>query len=171
MQLTVFKMDYLKKILVFFLLFIAGLLAVYLYKRYQSAPTIALFKEELLDVNEHPCNLDKYQGKPCIISFYASWCGDCIRELTDLNAIHAQLKNTSIICITDESIDKLISFKEKKNYPFLFYKTEKSFSEFDIHAIPVTYIINSKSEIVYKKVGAVNWKDTSFLQYAKNLLR
>jgi peroxiredoxin len=164
-------MNKLKKIFLFFVLFISGLLAVYLYKRFQSAPTIALFQEELLDDKSNRCNLEKYKGNACLVSFYASWCGDCIRELNELNVIYSQLKNTSVICITDESMDKLISFKTKKNYPFQFYKTEKSFSDLAIHSIPVTYIINSNGEVVYKKVGAVNWKDQSFLQYAKNLLR
>jgi peroxiredoxin len=163
-------MNKLKKIVVFLVLFIAGLVAVYLYKRFQTAPSIAIFKEELLDEKGNRCNLEKYKDNACVVSFYASWCGDCIRELNDLSSMQTQLKNTSIICITDESLEKLLSFKTKKNYPFQFYKTEKSFSELDIHAIPVTYIINSSGKVVYQKVGAVNWKDQSFLQYAQNLL-
>jgi len=164
-------MNRLKKITLFFLLFISGLIGLYLFKRYQSAPEIALFKEEFLNDKGQKCNLEKYNNNACIISFYASWCGDCIRELNDLNRIYTELGNVTVLCITDETIEKLNSFKAKKKYPFQFYKTEKSFSDLDIHAIPVTYIVNSNGKVVYKKVGALDWKDNSFLQYAKHLLK
>lgn len=164
-------MNKLKKIIVFLLLFFGGLTAVYLYKRYQTAPTLALFNEELINESGNKCNLENYKGRAIIISFYASWCGDCIRELNDLNSVYDKLKNIEIICITDEHLEKLHSFKARKNFPFQFYKTEKIFSDLDIHSIPVTYLINTKGEVVYKKVGAVNWKDYSFLQYATNLLQ
>jgi peroxiredoxin len=165
-------MTFIKKILVFSGLLSIGFLLVYLYKRYQKAPKISFYKEQFFDSNQNKIDLNDFKGKPFIVSFYASWCGDCIKELKDLNLVkESELTSIPIICITDETFEKLTSFEQKKKYPFLFCKTKKTFNELSIHAIPVTYLFNSNGDVVYEHVGALKWKDSSFLQYAKNLLR
>lgn len=165
-------MTVIKKILVFSALLSIGFFIVYLYKRYQKAPKISFYNEQFFDSNQNKIDLNNFKGKPFIVSFYASWCGDCIKELKELNSVRdSDLASIPIICITDETFEKLTSFKQKKNYPFQFCKTKKTFNELSIHAIPVTYLFNSKGDLVYEHVGALKWKDKSFLQYAKNLLR
>lgn len=159
------------KIALFLLLVVGGLIGLYMYKKYRVAPTIPLLSQEVFDEQNTKIDLASFKGKPLIISYYASWCGDCIKELKELNEVkEANLKGITIICITDETQDKLISFKTKRNFPFKFYRINKSFDEMGIHSIPVTYLVNAKGEMVYNKVGAVQWKDHSFMQYAKKML-
>jgi thiol-disulfide isomerase/thioredoxin len=165
-------MTFLKKNLIFFVLFSIVFLIVYLYKRYQKAPKISFYNEQFFDSNQNLINLNNFKGKPFIVTFYASWCGDCIKELKELNSIKdSELASIPVLFITDESFEKLTSFEQKKKYPFIFCKTKKSFNELSIHAIPVTYLLNSNGEVVYEHIGILNWRDKSFLQYAKNLLR
>jgi len=165
-------MTLIKKIIVFFSLFSIGFLLVYLYKRNQKAPKISFYNEQLFDSSQNKIDQNNFKGKPLIVTFYASWCGDCLKELKELNSVkQSDLALIPVICITDETFDKLTSFEQKKKYPFLFCKTKKTFNELSIHSIPVTYLINPKGEVVYEHVGALKWKDKSFLQYAKNLLR
>lgn len=159
------------KIILFFVLVLAGLTGLYMYKKYRVAPTIPLFTQKLLDETGAAVDLSSYKGKPLIISYYASWCGNCITELRDLNEVkEANLKGVTVICITDDPEDKFLDFQVKHPYPFEFYRLPVPFSTIDIHAIPVTYLINSKGEMVYNKVGELQWKDDSFMQYAKKLL-
>jgi len=169
---TFVLMNFTKKITLFLLLFSAGLLGLYLYKRFQVAPEISFFKDKLQNQKGEITDLSVFKGKSLIVSYYASWCGDCIKELKELNEIKQyKLSDTEVICVTDETLEKLIEFKTKKKYPFHYYKLPVSFSEIGIHAIPVTYLINSKGQVVYKKVGALHWKDPSFVHYVKNLLQ
>ena len=164
-------MENIKKFLVFLGLLFIGLIGVYLYKRYQKPPQISFFTERFFDSSKREINLSSYKGNPFIVTFYASWCGDCIKELKELNAIkQSELSSIPVVCITDESFEKLLSFEQKKKYPFVFCKSIKSFNELRIHSIPVTYLINADGTVVYQHVGALNWTDNSFLQFAKNLL-
>jgi thiol-disulfide isomerase/thioredoxin len=160
-----------KRIGYFMLAVIVLLVALFYYKKYRVAPSIPLLTQELIDEQNIKTSLEQYKGKPMIISYYASWCGDCRKELKELNeVIDADLKNVRVICITDEEQQKLISFTAAHNYPFQFYRLTKRFSDINIHSIPVTYLVNSKGEVVYNKVGAVKWKDKSFMEFAKKQL-
>ena len=161
-----------KKIILFFVVIAGGLLGLYMYKKYKVAPTLAILKQELFNEKGEKLTLSSNQGKPMIISYYASWCGDCLKEMKELNEVRdTALADIAVICITDENIEKLISFKTKYAYPFSFYRIGKRFSDIEIYTIPVTYLINSRGEVVYNKVGAIRWKDPSFLQYAKKQLQ
>ncbi|MBP6739282.1 MAG: hypothetical protein KA146_04790, partial [Leptospiraceae bacterium] len=53
-------------------------------------------------------------------------------------------------------------FKDKYKYPFTFYTLPNSFDEYEIHAIPTTYILNSKNEILYSKVGDIDWSKIKY---------
>lgn len=66
------------------------------------------------------------------------------------------------IAITEEGVDSMNAFKDKYKYPFTFYTLPFSFEEYDIYAIPTTYIINAKNEILYSKVGDIDWNEIHF---------
>ena len=160
-----------KKVGLFLLILAAGLVGLFLYKKYKIAPDLPVMQQELYTENGEKTSLASRRGKPLIISYYASWCGDCLKEMKELNAVKdTALANVEVVCITDEMPEKLIAFKNKHSYPFSFYRIAKPFNEIGIYTIPVTYLINSKGEMVYNKVGAIRWKDPSFIQYAKKQL-
>ena len=161
-----------KRVVLFFIAVVIGLTGLFLYKKYNVAPDLPIMQMDLYDETGQKTNLQSKKGKPMIVSYYASWCGDCRKEMKELNTIKdTALAGVEIICITDESTEELISFKNKQNYSYTFYRIDKRFSDIEIYAIPVTYFINSKGEMVYNKVGAIRWKDASFIQYAKKQLQ
>ena len=160
-----------KKLLNFFILIIALLVGLYFYKKYKVAPSMPFFTQKLINTNGDTTNLSNYNGKKLIVTYYASWCGNCLREMESLNEVkNSALSDVEVIAITDEDSEKLIRFSKKSAYPFTFLRLPKPFSEINIYSIPVTYILNQKGEIVYEQVGEINWKDSSFLNHVKSLL-
>ena len=161
-----------KRVALFLSLVALGLIGIFLYKKYKVAPTLPIMQQDLYDETGQKTSLQTKAGKPLIVSYYASWCGDCLKEMKDLNTLKdTELKGVEIICITDESVEKLNSFKKEHNYSYSFYRINMHFSDISIYTIPVTYFIDSKGEMVYNKVGAIRWKDASFLQFAKKQLK
>ena len=151
--------------------FIAFLIGMYVYNKYNVAPKIDISKLEISDEASQKFDIKSLKGKKVIISFYASWCPNCIDELKVLNEIkNEKLADITILAITDESLEKLTAFKDKKQYPFTFLKLTKSFSDIGIFSIPTVYLLNTKNEIVYDKVGYVNWDDESTLNHLKTLM-
>jgi peroxiredoxin len=150
---------------------IVALVGLYFYNKYNVAPSIQVDKLEILNEDSTKFDIQSLKGKKVIISFYASWCPNCIDELKVLNTIkNEKLSDIEILAITDESMDKLISFKNRKQYPFTFLKLNASFPEIGIVSIPTTYLLNTKGEIVYNKVGYIEWDDESNLNHLKSLM-
>lgn len=151
--------------------FIVFLIGMYLYNKYNVAPKIDISKLEIVDETSQKFDIKSLICKKVIVCFYASWCPNCIDELTVLNKIkNEKLADITILAITDEPMEKLISFKEKKEYPFIFLKLTKSFNQIGVFSIPTVYLLNTKNEIVYDNVGYVNWEDESTLSHLKALM-
>jgi thiol-disulfide isomerase/thioredoxin len=151
---------------------ILAIIGMYFYNKYNVAPSIQVEKLEILNEDTTKFEISSLKGKKVIISFYASWCPNCLEELEILNSIkNEKLNDIEILAITDESMEKLTSFKNKKQYPFTFLKLNASFPEIGIASIPTTYLLNTKGEIVYNKVGYIEWDDESNLNHLKSLMK
>lgn len=150
---------------------ILGIVGLYFYNKYNVAPTINIAKLDVIDQDTNKFDIQSLKGKKVIVSFYASWCPNCIVELKTLNSIKSQkLADVEVLAITDESIEKLVAFKTKTQYPFTFLTLTGQFPEIGINSIPVTYLLNTKGEIVYNNVGYVDWNDESTLEHLKSLM-
>lgn len=150
---------------------ILGVIGLYFYNKFNVAPVLEVAKLDVMD--EHSSNFDigSLKGKKVIVCFYASWCPACREELELLSKIKVQkLNDVEILTITDEGIEKLNDFKQKKQYPFTFLTLKTPFGSIDINSIPVTYLLNTKGQIVYNKLGYIAWDDESTLEHLKGLM-
>lgn len=155
-------------------LFIVGLSLVllYQYQKYRVAPKADLASLACIDTNGNAIDLTNLKGRKTMLTFFATWCGDCLLEMKTLNeAKKTSLQDVDVIAISDERMSKITSFMQKKNYPFTFLKLQTPFSNIHINAIPVTYLINVKGEVVYSKVGAINWNDPSIIAFTEETLK
>lgn len=145
--------------------------AFYVYNKYRVAPKVNFPVLPLTDLNGATVNFNDFKGKKLIVSFGASWCPNCIDELNTLKKINdSKLSGIEVIVISDEPLEKVIGFKERRAYPFTFLKMEKSFGEIGIHSIPTTYIVNTKLEVVKEQVGYIDWEDESTLNHLKTIM-
>ena len=94
-----------------------------------------------------------------LINFWATWCAPCIEEMPLLDSLVLPF-DVGIYALSDETIEKVEAFKAKRNFSNLkiypFQTSEKLYK-----ALPTTYLINSKGEILWSKSGKLNHlKDT-----------
>jgi peroxiredoxin len=146
-------------------------IGLYFYNKYNVAPQIDISKIEVVDQDTNRFDITSLKGQKVIVSFYASWCPNCLDELKEINAIkNSRLSDVTVLCITDESIEKLVAFQDKTQYPFTFVTLTNNFNTFGIFSIPTTYLLNTKGEVVYDKVGYIDWADESTCEHLKSLM-
>lgn len=161
-----------KYIYLFLGLAVAAAIGFYIYNKYNVAPKIDISNIEVVDQDTVLFDISSLKGKKVIVSFYASWCPNCIDELREINSIKQQkLNDVTVLAITDEGLEKLTEFKNKTNYPYTFLALTRGFNSFGIFSIPTTYLLNTKGEVVYDKVGYIDWKDESTLEHLKSLMQ
>jgi peroxiredoxin len=145
--------------------------AFYMYNKYHVAPGIQFNELSLSDLNGQPVKLESFKGKKLAVCFSASWCPNCLEELKDISSVKDKDYNdVEVIVISDEPLEKIIDFKERKGYPFTFLKLNQPFNAIGIYSIPTSYVINTKFEVMKESVGYVNWSDPSTAQHLKKLM-
>lgn len=160
-----------KKLIPILFVVILGFVAFYFYNKYKIAPSVDVSKLSLYTLDEKPFEFTSLKGKKVILSFSASWCGNCIREMNALKKIKdSELADIEIVIIDDEPMEKVIKFKEGRQYPFTFLKLDGAFPDIGIHSIPVTYFYNANQEIKGNEVGEIDWLDASTREHYKQIL-
>ena len=147
------------------------LFVFFIYRRYKVAPVMDFEKLQLVDLNNRKAGAGT-PGSARIITFGASWCGSCIRELNALKAISSTtLKGVEVVVISDEQSQTVENFKARKQYPFTFLRMEKKFSEVGINSIPTTYFVDRNENIKKETVGYIRWDDPSTVNHLLHLLQ
>jgi thiol-disulfide isomerase/thioredoxin len=124
------------------------------------APKIPIDKTALFDEKGNKISISDNKGKVMIISYFQSWCGDCRRELPELEALQQAVggdDKLKIFLISDEDWTKINTVKSSSKSNLTFYKSEKGLKEIGIRRFPTTYLINKKGEVAEAKVEGINW--------------
>jgi cytochrome c biogenesis protein CcmG, thiol:disulfide interchange protein DsbE len=119
---------------------------------------------DIKDVKGNPFNTSKIKndGNPIIISFWATWCKPCIRELTTIADVYATWQEETGVKLYAVSIDDARSSSlvaplvngKSWDYVVLLDQNGDFKRAMNVGPIPQTFLINGKGEIV--------WQHTSF---------
>jgi cytochrome c biogenesis protein CcmG, thiol:disulfide interchange protein DsbE len=101
-------------------------------------------------------------GKPFIISFWATWCKPCVKELTTISEVYQDWQEETGVKLIAVSIDDSRSSAQVKTlvngkrweYEVLLDANSDFKRAMNVNAVPHTFIVNGKGEIV--------WQHTSF---------
>ena len=128
-------------------------------------------KASYVDLYDNKVDLSTFKGKKVLINYWATWCGPCIQEMPSLLKAQELLKDENYIflLVSDESIQKISRFKNRKKFNFTYLKSSVSLGSMGIYSLPTTYIFNEKGEKVKKIVGAVDWNSNRMIKKLKSL--
>ena len=142
----------------------------------QSPAVANLFAQSMAEATGKPEPLSQWKGKPLIVNFWATWCGPCVEEMPELNALRAELvkKDIHVIGIGIDSQDAIAKFaaKYKITYPLYVAGTDGTalLRQFGNAAggLPFTVLIGADGQVKKSYLGSIKFdelrKDLSLIQ-------
>ncbi len=145
-----------KKLALFFLMVLAtaGLYA----QTKNDLPNVTIKDLAGKDVNIATLSND---GKPFVITFWATWCGPCVKEHNALSDVYDDWKDETGVKIFAVSIDdsrstaKMRPFVEGKGWEFdVLLDTNKELARaMNVNNPPFTFLFDGNGKMVYQHSG------------------
>ena len=119
------------------------------------------------------------QGKPIIISFFATWCKPCNRELKAINEVYEDwVEETGVKLIAvsiDEAqnVNKVKPLVDSNGWPYeVLLDTNRDFSRaLGIQTIPFTLIVDGNGNIAYKHNGYTDGAETELIEKVREMVK
>lgn len=140
------------------------------HPEYLPKLTIGTMAPELCakDTTGNTVSLADYRGKYVIVDFWASWCGDCRRELPLLKSLHKDTENMLIGGATvewigysfDQNMEQWRNYLRNEAMPWKQVsnlrrtKDDTTYGTWGLHWIPAFFIIDPDGRIVATAITA-----------------
>ena len=133
----------------------------------------------IADLQGKPVNIQEFAagGKITVLSFWATWCAPCKRELdaiTELYPTWVSEYNTQLVAITIDNARALTQVKpliQEKGweFPVLVDSKQELQQALNFQAIPQTFVVDTQGNIVYQHEGYTPGDEYELEKVIKNL--
>ena len=118
-------------------------------------------------------------GKPFIITFWATWCKPCIKEHDAINDVYEDWVDETGVKLFAVSIDNARSSKKVmptvngKGWEFDVLLDENSDFKraMNVNVPPHTFIVDGKGQIVWQHVGYLDGDEEEYIEIVEGLLK
>ena len=135
----------------------------------------------LKDLNGKDVNISKLSndGKPIVITFWATWCAPCIKEHNALSDVYDDWQDETGVKIYSVSIDdsrstaKVKPFVEGKGWDFnvLLDVNSELKRAMNVSNPPHTFLIDGKGKIVYQHTGYLEGAEEELYEEIQKLVK
>jgi thiol-disulfide isomerase/thioredoxin len=127
----------------------------------------------LIDENGEKIPFTSFENKVVFVNFWATWCPPCVAEMPDIQNLYEEVDTNNIAFVLislDDSFQKAKDFVKRKEFDFPIYHLASPLpSVYESKAIPTTYVISPKGEIVVSKSGMAKYNTKKFKNFLLEL--
>jgi len=111
-------------------------------------------------LNGDSVRLSSLRGKVVLINFWATWCGYCVHEMPDLQALHEMYEGEVVVLAVNvrEAPDSVARFIKTNGYSFtvLLDADGKVARAYMVSGLPTTFVVDRKGVLSSSRVGAMS---------------
>lgn len=105
-------------------------------------------------------NINQFKGKTVLITFFATWCGPCRKELPEIQSdIYNKYRKNSnfelLIFGREHSWEEIRKFAEANKFSMPFYPDpdRKIYSKFAGQYIPRNFLVSAEGKLIFSSIG------------------
>lgn len=118
------------------------------------------------------------EGKPFIISFFATWCKPCLRELNAIRDVYEEWQDETDVKVIAISVDEAQNINKVKpladrlswDYEVLLDPNSEFKRALNVDIIPTVFIIDGNGNIVESRSGYTDGSEEHLIEKVKELL-
>ena len=162
-------------------LFLAALIIsltgmVYAQQANSELPAVTLKNISGKTINTSELSND---GKPIIISFFATWCKPCNRELSAISEVYEDWQDETGVKLIAVSIDQAQNINKVRPlvadngwpYEVLLDRNSDFKRALGVQMIPFVLIVDGKGKIVYKHNGYTEGAENELIEKVRELVK
>ncbi|MBA3705184.1 MAG: TlpA family protein disulfide reductase [Bacteroidetes bacterium] len=156
-------------------------LAVLLFASFIQSDVRKVPASEVKTLDGKSINTEKLSndGKPILISFWATWCSPCKKELNAIAEVYDDWKKETGVKIIAVSIDdsrssgKIAPYVNGKGWDYEEYiDVNSDFKRgMGVNMPPHTFILNGKGEIVWQHVGFKDGDEALYIEVLRKVAK
>ena len=118
-------------------------------------------------------DMKSLKGKVVVVSYFQTWCGDCVKEQPELQKLQNRFGDSLVILmVSDEPIYKIKAFKERFQSNLNFYHSDaKLKTDLGVRAYPTTILMDKKGKEKLKRVEGIEWYNAETIQAVSDCLK
>lgn len=114
----------------------------------------------LNDLNSHLISLNDYRGKVVVLTFWATWCVPCKKEMPEIQKVYNQYKDRGLAVLGvnfGENQKVVTTFVNKMDisFPVILDRQAKTASSYGVTSLPVTFLIDTDGIIQRQILGGI----------------
>jgi len=161
-----------KNIAIFLAVGLALYLGVRQYLKHTVVPPFPAFEHPMTTLDEKLVNIKDSQSDYYLVSYFQTWCGDCVKEQPELLKLKQRFGDSiAILMVSDEGIEKITAFKARFNSQLDFYNSSKTLKSIDITRYPTTFLINKEGKTIDVRVEGINWFSNETIKTVSQLVK
>ena len=141
----------------------------------------ALPSVTLTDINGNTVNTAELSndGKPMVISFFATWCKPCQRELKAIHEVYDDWQDETGVKVIAVSIDEAQNAQKVKplvegkgwDYEVLLDTNSECKRQLGVNDIPHVFVVDGEGNIVWNHQGYVDGGEEDILEAVKKAMK
>jgi thiol-disulfide isomerase/thioredoxin len=151
-----------------------------IFSQSESKALFNLPSVNIQDVNGDPFNTESINndGKPVIITFWATWCKPCMKEHDAINDVYEDWVDETGVKMYAVSIDNARSSKRVlptvngRSWEFeVLLDPNSDFKRaMNVNVPPHTFILNGNNEIVWQHVGYLDGDELEYIEIVEKVI-
>ncbi len=118
-------------------------------------------------------------GKPFIISFFATWCHPCLRELSNVAEVYEDWQDETGVKLIAVSIDQAQNANKVKplvdskgfEYEVLLDVNSDLARSLGVQNIPHVFLFDGEGKLVYNHIGYKDGDENTLYEHVKELVK